>query len=1592
MHWIRKSVVVCLIFLLIASPFSTYSGQPVQAAASTSNDLFFSEYVEGSSYNKAIELYNGTGDTIDLSHYTLELYTNGNEEVNTTEALTGTLAAGDVYVVAHSSADQTLLDRATQTSGVVNFNGNDAIVLKKDDTIIDTIGTIGEDSEFAKDKTLVRKAEVSDGSTTYTETEWDSFTKDTFDYLGAYGDEPIPVEPDPVPTEPISIADAKLTANGQQVMVEGTVLADSNAFGTYSTYIQDESAAINLYQSSQGSLPSLAKGDHIQVVGELTEYKGLKEIEPISIEIIGNENLPDPVSLTIADLQKEEIAEQYEGQLAQVTGYISSVPDNASGGGYNISFIDADYNSTTLRVMEETMDSASIEAGNWYQVTAVVSQYDSYQLLPRQANDITLANEQPEAPTAAGEYSATVRYVSDGDTIRLETPVLGSDRVRFINIDTPETSVPGANGVDEENQKLHGEAATAYLESLLQAGDEITLKIGEEPTDDYGRLLAEVVNKEGINTNLEMVKQGYATSYFIWPIGDQNTYEKYQMAVREAKDQARGIWDQANPLKELPFEYRAISEGGDFHRFVGNSDTKTYVQPTEWEQVPVDKRIFFASASEAEEQGYTAAEGEIENPDQLLEVQLLSMNDLHGKIDQSYELEMNGETATYGRIDYTAQAIKEREQMNENTLLIHAGDMIGGSSPVSALLQDEPTVEIMNQMGFDVGTVGNHEFDEGIVELKRMINGGDHPDGIGTQDYQGMDMDLVCANCIEEDTGETFLPPYVVEEVNGVSIGFIGVNTQDTMNMVMPASLENVGFTNEVAAVNDAAEELQDQGVEAIVVLAHMSASQSGQSATGAAADLANNVNDAVDVIFAAHNHEVVNAVVDGKTIVQASEYGKAFADVDLMIDTESKDIVDVTSEVVFVKQSDYQPETKVKNILDHYLQEVEPIINEEIGYNAQALSGQYTNDGDHGLGNLIADGMKWAMDADFAMHNGGGIRDSLNEGPITWGEVFNILPFANSVMSVEIKGADLIPILNDNLSSYGSDYSVAGLHYTYNYDYQHVVDITFPDGTPIDPEETYTLAVNNYIGTQDGPISNLGTNEQMGPIDVDAAVDYIKHLATTEANPLVIGSEGRIAQTNEIPEIDVDGEVIGYNSMNLSGSYTNGKDHGLGNLITDSMKAAMNSDFAVTNGGGIGSSLLAGEITKSTLERILTHGNTLVKLSVTGEQLEAILNAQLSANGSDYSVAGFHYQYDPNEQKVVAISLPSGEAVDPEATYSLTTNSYLAERGVFSSIDSEREQGPVDVEALEEYIVSLATTEAEPLIYQSEGRISTKAEDQGDTDQDTDEEETPSEEEEQDSDNTGELEIVQAKATVVNGQATITDDTIDPLQSEGTLQIDVKEEEAIAVHFTKQQINALKAKNATIKIMLNTTMLTIPSSEFGNEETTVDIEEVDQKSVNGEGAISDIFNFTIRTGGQVIDQFDKPITLEFLVSETDIEDTANLKVYYYNPETKAWEMIGGTYANGYVTATTTHFSTFGVFEATANDTEGSDEQTEEPTGTTDYGENSNNETTTNQSNQTNGNTLPSTASMMFNWMLAGTILLLMSVVTYAIYRKKQWQ
>ncbi|MGE4561278.1 MAG: metallophosphoesterase [Desulfobulbus sp.] len=195
-------------------------------------------------------------------------------------------------------------------------------------------------------------------------------------------------------------------------------------------------------------------------------------------------------------------------------------------------------------------------------------------------------------------------------------------------------------------------------------------------------------------------------------------------------------------------------------------------------------------------------------------VQILAINDFHGQIVEG--IKVSGRPV--GSAPVLAAYLKEASKGMENrTFIVHAGDAVGASPPESALLQDEPTIMFLNQLAnrhchgsgrLDpkcnmVGTVGNHEFDEGQDEMMRLIYGGNHEKGPFLENpWQGAKFPYVCANVIGEKSGLPLLPPYVIKKVNRVPIAFVGAVLQDTPSIVTASGIEGLRFTDEAEAIN----------------------------------------------------------------------------------------------------------------------------------------------------------------------------------------------------------------------------------------------------------------------------------------------------------------------------------------------------------------------------------------------------------------------------------------------------------------------------------------------------------------------------------------------------------------------------------------------------------------------------------------------------------------------------------------------------------------------------------------------------------------------------------------------------------------------
>uniref|UniRef100_UPI001E3486CD bifunctional 2',3'-cyclic-nucleotide 2'-phosphodiesterase/3'-nucleotidase n=1 Tax=Paenibacillus zanthoxyli TaxID=369399 RepID=UPI001E3486CD len=511
-------------------------------------------------------------------------------------------------------------------------------------------------------------------------------------------------------------------------------------------------------------------------------------------------------------------------------------------------------------------------------------------------------------------------------------------------------------------------------------------------------------------------------------------------------------------------------------------------------------------------------------PTQDVEVHLIGINDFHGQLDTTSVV--NGKNA--GTAAVLATYLKQARAKYENSILFHNGDSVGASAPVSSLERDEPTIEWMNLMGFDVGSLGNHEFDQGVEALKTQLFGGADPKNNKVV-HAGTDFDYVNANAVDSKTGTPIINPYVIKEIGGVKIGFIGVVTKATPSKVSPAGTAGVRFLSpeeEVQAIEKYAAELQGKGVQTIVVLAHDPASTKGEATTGEAADLASALpaNSPVDVIVAGDNHAFANGVVNGKLVVQAYSYGTAFEDIKLVIDHTTGDVKTKSAAVTTTFQDGVTPDAATVDLVNKYLN-LHPELTKPVGTTDGTITRTDAYNNESALGNLIADAMINAdfgdgKKADFAFMNPGGIRADLPNGNVSFGDLAKIQPFGNTLVKLTLTGAQIKTLLLQQwgVKADGSPdtktLQISGLKYTANLYLpvaNRIASLTKTDGTPIDPNQTYTAVVNNFMaaGGDNYKVLTEASASVPGPIDLDVFYDYV--VKTFKGGPIISKIEGRI-------------------------------------------------------------------------------------------------------------------------------------------------------------------------------------------------------------------------------------------------------------------------------------------------------------------------------------------------------------------------------------------------------------------------------------------------------------------------------------------------
>ncbi|MBM0279999.1 bifunctional metallophosphatase/5'-nucleotidase [Micromonospora tarensis] len=529
-----------------------------------------------------------------------------------------------------------------------------------------------------------------------------------------------------------------------------------------------------------------------------------------------------------------------------------------------------------------------------------------------------------------------------------------------------------------------------------------------------------------------------------------------------------------------------------------------------------------------------------------VDVTLLALNDFHGNLEPPSGSSGTIAGQTAGGVEFLATHLAELRAAakKKNTITVAAGDLIGASPLLSAAFHDEPTIEALSMAGLDYASVGNHEFDEGAAELLRIQNGGCHPvDGCadGTP-YRGAGFKYLSANAFKTATGKPLMAPYAIHKVQGVKVGFIGMTLEGTPQIVSQQGVAGLSFADEADTANRYARELRRKGVQAIVVLLHEGGAQAATGGindcvgmTGPIVDITNRMDPSIDVVVSGHTHQAYNCDINGKLVTSASSFGRLVTDIDLKIDRRSGDVISAAANNVVVTR-DVAKDPKQTALIDRYKTVLGPVADRQVGVTNQAITRSQetlfgTSLGESPLGNLIADAQLAATDdeqnAVAAFMNPGGVRADLDAGPVTYEEAFTVQPFANNLVTLDLTGAQLYCVLEQQFVTNRTLYPSATVGYVV--DPNGTTGTTAEPcagtrvvrgsltlgGTPVDTAATYRVTVNNFLAGGGDGFSALtgGTNLVTGQIDLDAFVNYL-----TAQSPVSAPTLDRIRTTAEVP------------------------------------------------------------------------------------------------------------------------------------------------------------------------------------------------------------------------------------------------------------------------------------------------------------------------------------------------------------------------------------------------------------------------------------------------------------------------------------------
>ena len=517
-----------------------------------------------------------------------------------------------------------------------------------------------------------------------------------------------------------------------------------------------------------------------------------------------------------------------------------------------------------------------------------------------------------------------------------------------------------------------------------------------------------------------------------------------------------------------------------------------------------------------------------------VQIQILGLNDFHGNIEPpSAQIDVDGQKRSLGGAAFLAPRLQALRSAGLPTVTVAAGDLIGASPLTSAYFLDEPTILAMNMIGLDLNAVGNHEFDKGSAELRRMQDGGcaKHasraPCAVDAN-FPGAKFRFLAAN-VRTGDGSTLLPGTALRQMGPIKVGFVGMTLAETATLVTPAGVAGLRFDDELATANAAAAALKAQGADSLVLLIH----QGGRTRPtynaagcpgleGPIVPILDGLDPAFSLVVSGHTHYAYacqRPARDGspRLLTSGGKNGYFVSDIRLTFDGASKRLLASSARNVAVTRE--ASDARVAALVGRYSAAALPAAKRVVG----RLSGpamRDENDGESDAARLIADAQFAAARSpargggELAFINATGVRTNLipdAAGIVRYGQIFELQPFGNNVVVKTLTGAQLGQLLEQQFeaSPSGGAATVKSLlvpsrNFTFDYALSKPagerIRRMMLDGKPIDPARGYRVVVNNFLASGGDGFSVLAAGRD--PFDAGLDLDAIE--AWLAANRIV--------------------------------------------------------------------------------------------------------------------------------------------------------------------------------------------------------------------------------------------------------------------------------------------------------------------------------------------------------------------------------------------------------------------------------------------------------------------------------------------------------